>query len=92
MKTDATKRPPPSLPPPAPAPQAPASPPPVVLKGRAKYIQVRAEDAQALRKFLSDMETKFRASRETCATHSAFLHLADGRVLQVDITIPLPEK
>jgi hypothetical protein len=72
---------PPPIPPPV--PQA------VLIHPQAsKYLTVRCRDKSELRKFILDLETASESSSDSGGCYSAFLALADGRKLQVEIGHP----
>lgn len=72
---------PPPIPPPV--PQA------VLLHLQAsRYVTVRVNDASGLHKFIKELERAEEASKDSGGCYSAFLHLADGRKLQIEIGLP----
>jgi hypothetical protein len=75
-----------SLPPPPAIP-----PPPGEYSGRivgAKYVTVRVNGVDSLAKFIDDLQLARSDSKHTGGTYSAFLLLANGQKLQVEIALP----
>ena len=71
----------------------PPIPPPVsqailVHPQASKYLTVRVNDGRLLKKFCIDLKAAAEMSDESGGLYSAFLHLADGRKLQIEVGFP----
>lgn len=58
---------------------------PPVIPPKPKYLIAKIAGPEGLAKFIRDLEDAAEDSRNTGGGYSAFLKLADGRVLQVEI-------
>lgn len=69
-----------ALPPPLP-------PPPTLIT--TKYISVTVNGVDQLTKFIAELRTALENSKVNSGGYSAFLKLADGRVLEVMVCLPV---
>jgi hypothetical protein len=68
----------------------PTLPPPVVPAFATKpgYVRVRCNQPDALHKFMLDLKEARDCCKDSAGCYSAFLVLADGRKLQIEIAFP----
>ena len=57
-----------------------------------KYVVCRVTGTEGLAEFIAKLIAARHASKETGGLYSAFLHLADGQVLQLEIGLPTERK
>jgi hypothetical protein len=61
-------------------------------RAKHEYVVFRVDGVKPLAKFIDDLKIARTASRDTGGVYNAFLHLADGRILQLEIGLTLEEK
>jgi hypothetical protein len=56
-----------------------------------KYLVVRMNNRADLAKFIDDLVVARKASKDTGGVYSAFVKLANGQTLQIEIGLPIEE-
>jgi hypothetical protein len=64
-------------------------PPPPVVPPPTKFVTVTVNGTEALASFIDALQAARSDSKYTGGTYSAFLKLANGQTLQVEIALPL---
>ena len=63
--------------------------PPPTIPVPAKYLTVRVNDPRDVAQFIADLKQSVKDSVSTGGCYSAFLALANGQKLQVEVGLPL---